>query len=67
MTIKNIDMLMEEAAEHLPEGWQIRIMVENGWAGVILEDPNLLCHDMCCDDSIEEQFNQAVEYAKKHA
>lgn len=55
------------AAKDLPEGWRIQIGVEKGSTWVILEDPNMLGHEMCCDDSIEDQFNQAIEYAKKHA
>lgn len=66
MRTRTINDFTNKAAKELPEGWQIRITVENGCGEVILEDPSSLCHEMCCDDSIEEQFNQALQYAEKH-
>lgn len=36
----NLEQRIEHACEHLPEGWQIRIDMENGYAGVVAIRPD---------------------------
>lgn len=36
---KNVGLNVMEAAEHLPEGWEIRIEISKGCGTVVLVDP----------------------------
>jgi len=61
----SIQELMEIAARDLPEGWVIEIYVEQGSAGVRLEDPD--GDGMQCDFvglDIEEQVKTAIKTAQ---
>ncbi|MDE2102940.1 MAG: hypothetical protein KGL39_37195, partial [Patescibacteria group bacterium] len=56
----SIEQLIDEAAESLPQGWSIRIEVENGCGEVITERPDGSTVFMADGESdIREQFRSA--------
>lgn len=51
--------------QELPDGWMIRIGIDNGWAGVTLVDPNDEEHDMGEDGTpFRHQITNAIEIAQ---
>ena len=56
----SLEQLIDDAAENLPEGWSIRIEVENGCGEVIAERPDGSTVMMADGESdICEQFRNA--------
>lgn len=60
----DLDQEIEKAAEHLPDGWAIRIEVEKGYGGVVAIRPD--GYEVAIEDGeldITEQFRAALQLA----
>ena len=55
-----VDDLLESVSRDMPEGWQIRIWVENGAAGVLVERPD---GSIAAIDSDEAEIEQLIKEA----
>lgn len=64
-----LDELAEEACGGLPEGWELSISLMKDGGSVDLYNPErIFCPGAaCCDDSLEQQVLQAIEYAKTNS
>lgn len=57
-----LDNILEQAAEHLADGWQIEIQVENGGASVAAIRPDWSKVEMWEDETdYEEQYQAAIK------
>ena len=62
--------IINRAARDLPEGYEIVINVEKHYGGITLIDPDgreYTGDSLDQDGSLDEQFIQAIEVARKHS
>lgn len=65
---RSLDNILEQAAEHLADGWQIEIQVENGSASVAAIRPDWSRIEMWEDETdYEEQYQSAIKLSNDEA
>ena len=60
---QSLDELINQAAKELPENWEINIEVQQGYAEVIITNPDgTLIHMFQDDATLTQQFQDALRY-----